>query len=515
MNRTGSVTLVGAGPGDLRLLTVGGWQALAQADVVLYDHLVGGAILALCPETSEKIPVGKEAGNHTLPQGEIQRLLVEKAREGKRVVRLKGGDPFLFGRGGEEAEALRAAGVPYEVIPGVTSAFSVPACAGIPVTHRGYSASVHVFTAHREKEGKDPLDYTQLAALSGTLVFLMGVHAVPSICQGLLTAGMEGSTPAAIIEKGTVAGERVLTAPLRELAEKAEREKIGTPGILLVGEVCALRDSLSWREQLPLYNKRLFVTRPRSRSAALAGPLRELGAEVIEIPSISLSPRSGLDELWGILEENAFDRMVFTSPSGVEMFFDALRKKRMDVRSLAGKKIAVIGPATARKLEERGLFADCMPARYDTQALADLLTERAPGDRILLLRSAQGNPELFGRLQQAGIRVRDIPLYDTKWENEQSFFSRLLADCLKGEENEYVLFTSASTVRGFCRMLPPGFDPARIQAVCIGEPTAKAAREKNMQVFVAEKASGESMVVRCLELAHPKRKASEKRKEEN
>ena len=290
----GKVTLVGAGPGDPGLLTVKGREALLAAQVVVYDRLVSPAILALMPEEAEQINVGKEASRHPVPQDQINRILLEKALEGKNVVRLKGGDPFLFGRGGEELELLREHGVPFEEVPGITSAIAVPAYGGIPVTHRDFTSSLHIVTGHARAGKALDIDFEALVRTKGTLVFLMGVSSLPDICEGLLKAGMDPDTPAAIVERGTTPAQRRLDATVATLAQTAAEGKVESPAISIVGQVCALARDFDWFDALPLKGKRIVVTRPKERAGTLAHRLRKLGADVFEYPCIRTHPRGGL-----------------------------------------------------------------------------------------------------------------------------------------------------------------------------------------------------------------------------
>ena len=317
----GKVILVGAGPGDPGLLTEKGKKAIAQAEVVVYDRLVSPAILSLMPESAEQIDVGKEASHHKVPQHQINQILLEKAQAGKRVVRLKGGDPFLFGRGGEELERLSEAGIPFEVVPGVTSALSVPAYAGIPVTHRDFCSSLHIITGHAKAGAKLTIDFEALKRTGGTLVFLMGVTALPAICQGLLDAGMEAEMPAAVIERGTTPRQRKLVSTLGALPQAAAEAKIESPAIIVVGKVCTLSEKFDWFDALPLKGREIVVTRPRERMGALSEKLRALGAAVTEYPCIETVERAenpALDQAMDHLAEYRY--LVFTSPAGPEIF---------------------------------------------------------------------------------------------------------------------------------------------------------------------------------------------------
>ena len=486
----GKVYLIGAGPGDTGLLTCKGREVLAKAEVVVYDALVGSEVLALIPREAERIDAGKRAGNHRLHQWEINQLLLDKALEGKTVVRLKGGDPFLFGRGGEELELLAQHGVPYEIVPGVTSAIAVPAYAGIPVTHRDCCSSVHIITGHRRDGKAGHLPYRALAETGGTLVFLMGVTALPELCAGLLEAGMNPKTPAAIVEKGTTAEQRTVTAPLAELPETAERERVGAPAVIVVGGVCALQPEFFWRERLPLFGCRLVVTRPRARQGTLSKRLRDLGAEVLEVPAIRTEPAEPNEALDRAMDELAvFTWLVFTSPGAVGQFFDRLRNRKQDVRALGGCRLAAIGSGTAAALGQRGLFADLVPEVYDAAHLGETLAAQLrPGDRVLLPRARQGNPVLTELLRQVeGAEITEIPLYDTVYEPAGAID---LAAEFAAHPRTMAVFTSASTVRGF---LTAG-GPKNITALCIGPQTAAQAKAAGMEVHVAREATLDALI---------------------
>ena len=334
----GKVILVGAGPGDPGLLTVRGRQALEGAEVVVYDRLAGPAVLALIPRTARGIDVGKAAACHPVPQEQINRILVEEARAGRQVVRLKGGDPFVFGRGGEEAEALKRAGVAFEVVPGVTSAVAAPACAGIPVTHRDYSSSLHILTGHARRGGALSIDFDALVRCGGTLVFLMGLEALPRIVGGLLEAGMDPQTPAALVENGTLPSQRRCDATLYTLPRQAAAMDIHSPALIVVGGVCALGKELCWFERLPLHGKRILVTRPGDRAGSLSEKLWDLGADVVEFPCIRTEAVFPCPAMEGALERlSAYEWLGFTSAAGVEAFWTCLRGMGKDARALSGR----------------------------------------------------------------------------------------------------------------------------------------------------------------------------------
>lgn len=485
--RTGNVILVGAGPGDPGLLTRKGLEAISQAEVVVFDRLVGPEILGLIPENAEKIDVGKQASNHPVPQHRINQILLEKAQEGKRVVRLKGGDPFLFGRGGEELELLKENGIPFQEVPGVTSALSVPAYAGIPVTHRDYCSSVHIITGHAKAGTELKIDFDALRRTNGTLVFLMGVTALPMICKGLLDSGMDGDMPAAVIERGTLPRQRKVVSTLAELPKAAENAKIVSPAIIVVGRVCGLSDSFDWFDNLPLKGREIIVTRPAERNGSLCGKLSALGASVTAYPCIRTVERVDNPELdTAIGKLNDYRWLVFTSPAGPEIFFRHLRKQHKDARALANLKIAAIGPKTAGELEKFGVFADLVPETYDSDHLAQAMA--GVEGPVLLCRASEGSDAMPRLFAEKGISFEDIACYDTVYEAPNSDSVKELV-----ENGSIVTFTSASTVRGFARSLPDA-DYSNIIGCCIGRQTAAEAEQYGIPVRIAEKATMDSLI---------------------
>ena len=483
----GSVILVGAGPGDPGLLTQKGRQAIENAQVVVYDRLVSPAILSLIPKDAEKINVGKESSNHLVPQEEINRILLRKAQEDKRVVRLKGGDPFLFGRGGEELELLEAAGIPFQVVPGVTSALSVPAYAGIPVTHRDFCSSVHIITGHARAGAELHIDFEALRRTGGTLVFLMSVSSLPRICRGLLDAGMAPDMPAAVIEKGTCPGQRKLISTLEKLSSEAEKAGVKSPAIIVVGKVCSLSNRFDWFDCLSLKGKTVVVTRPEDRSGTLTQRLRELGAEVVDYPCIRTVAREENPELEEAMENlSRYRCLVFTSPAGPEIFFRRLRAAGRDARALSGLTLAAIGPKTAKAMERFGVTADLVPETYDSDHLAKAL-EAVEGP-VLLCRASRGSTALPEMLERKGIPFADVPVYDTVYAAP----APQKVDALLGE-TLLVTFTSASTVRGFVESLP-GRDLKNVIGCCIGKQTEAEAKKYGLATVVSQEATMESLV---------------------
>ncbi|NLG87554.1 MAG: uroporphyrinogen-III C-methyltransferase [Firmicutes bacterium] len=473
---TGKVWLVGAGPGDAGLITVKGKAVLEAADVVVHDRLVGDGIRAFIPTWARCIDVGKEAGHHPVPQEKIQQLLIQEARRGQRVVRLKGGDPFLFGRGAEELEALKAAGIPCEVVPGVTSAVAAATYAGIPVTHRDYASSVHIITAHAKAGGEININFKALAQLEGTLVFLMGLTALPRLCQGLIAAGMFPDTPAAVIERGTTARQRRVDGTLATLAEKAQKQQVAPPALIVVGQVVQPKQEWNWLEALPLFGQRVLVTRAEDKAEELAAMLRALGAEVLVFPCIATQL---LEPVLPPL--SCYNWAVFTSPTGVDCFFALLKKQRVDIRTLALAKVAAVGASTGAALERRGLRVDVVPEVYDGVHLAEaMLAQMNQGDSVLIPRAEKGALGLVDRLRAKGMIVDELPVYRTVYTQGN----------WQPTDIDLALFTSASTVHGFARACLG----AKVRAICIGKQTAAAAKSLGWKVKVAQEATLAALV---------------------
>lgn len=504
MSMTGKVWLVGAGPGDVGLFTLKGKQVLEQAEVVVYDSLVGDGVLAMVPADARLINVGKRAGHHLMKQEKINQVLLEEAQKGYRVVRLKGGDPFLFGRGGEELELLSEHGIPYEVVPGVTSCIAVPAYNGIPVTHRDYCSSVHVITGHKRAGQSYNIDFEALVRTGGTLVFLMGVTALEDICNNLIKAGMNPSMPAAVLQQGTTAGQKRIVATVGTLKKEVDRQGVQTPAIIVVGGVCEVADRFEWYEKLPLAGCKIVVTRPKELISQMADRLRKQGAEVLELPAIALSPVEDdckIQECLGRLEK--YQWIAFTSPSGVKIFFEFLRKNGKDIRALGKAKIAAIGKGTKRELEERGIYPDLMPEVFDGASLGKKMAECCEeNSHILIPRAAIGNTEIIRELSvRKDLVVDDVAAYETRYEvqsviDETGAFER--------GEITYAVFTSASTVRGFVHALP-GLEYSKVKAVCIGKQTAAQAKEYGMHTYTAKEASIDSLVELVIQLAGEKK----------
>jgi len=478
----GFVSLIGAGPGDPGLLTLRGAEALAAAEAVVYDHLVDPALLAHAHPGAERIYVGKKAGQHTLPQHEINALLVERGLAGQRVARLKGGDPFVFGRGGEEALALVEAGVPFEVVPGVTSA------AGIPVTHRELASSFAVITGHEDPTKDRPtVDWSRLATGVDTLVFLMGVGNLPQIVEQLVAHGRPADTPVALVRWGTMPDQQTVSGILANIVERVQAVGLEPPAVMVVGPVAALRERLRWFETRPLFGQRVLVTRTRQQASALSRRLRALGAAVIELPTIRIAPPDDWAPLdHAISDLPTYDWLVFTSVNGVGHFWARLVQAGLDARALHSVRLAAIGPATAAALKARGLWADCVPDKYVAEAVAAGLGD-VGGLRILLPRADIARLALADLLREGGAEVVEVVAYRT-------LRPQIAADELRQllARVTVATFTSSSTVRNLAAMArDAGLDLSQqlgdVTVACIGPITAETAREMGIPVQIVAK----------------------------
>ncbi|MDR1111032.1 MAG: uroporphyrinogen-III C-methyltransferase [Deltaproteobacteria bacterium] len=477
--RPGQVYLVGAGPGDPGLLTLRGAQVLARAHVVVHDHLAAPELLGLAPSESRKIYAGKVGSRHALRQHEINALLVSEALSGRTVVRLKGGDPYIFGRGGEEALELEKAGIPFEVVPGVTSAIAAASAAGIPLTHRDLASQVGIITGH-ERPGKEASahDFGALARL-GTLAAVMGVENLSGLCRSLVEAGKDPGTPAALIQWGATGRQRVAAATLGSLPGEAARAGLGAPALLVVGKVVGLRDRLCWFEKRPLFGKTVLVTRTREQSGRLAASLRELGANVLERPAIEIkpiSPNPALDAALGAL--SGYRYLILSSPNGASIFMKALFGRGLDARALHGLLIAVIGPGTAGALADFGLAADIMPSRFVAEGLVEAFSG-LPAGRALLARASEARDILVEGLRGLGFALDVVPLYETATADWAGL------DPSGGEGGglgdgdflggvDLATLTSASTARGLAEHVPAD-RRASLPVVSIGPVTSMAA----------------------------------------
>jgi uroporphyrinogen III methyltransferase/synthase len=483
---TGKVYLIGAGPGDPGLLTLKGRRCLAAADVVIYDYLVDTRILAFARREAELIYAGKKSGGDTISQEEINQVMVERARKGQIVARLKGGDPFLFGRGGEEAEELVAAQVPFEIVPGVTSALAVPAYAGIPVSHRDYASAIAIVSGHKEVWDNAPhLNWATLAGVGGTLVFLMGTRQLHNNMQRLINYGLPATTPVALIRWGTRPEQEVLTGTVGTIAEFAAQRHFEPPAIAVVGEVVRLRERLRWFETKPLFGRRIVVTRPRAQASGFVDLLEEQGAEALPFPTIETVPLESYDRLDAALDEIArYSWLIFTSVNGVKYFFARLRARQQDIRSLGSVRIAAIGPETARTVEALHLRVEAMPEEYRAEALVPVLGE-VRGQHLLLPRALEARAILPLELQALGAQVDEIAVYRTILP--QTTQTRELQALLKEGEIDLVTFTSSSTVRNFVALFPEDEVRsllAKTRIGCIGPITADTARQYGLEIAI-------------------------------
>lgn len=478
--RAGVVYLVGAGPGDPGLITARALELIASADAIYHDRLIPPGALDGAREDAELVYVGKAPGAPAVPQDEIEQRLIEAAREGRSVVRLKGGDPFVFGRGGEEGEALRAAGVEFEVVPGVTAGVAATAYAGIPVTHRDDASAVAFVTGHEDPEKDETaLDWEALARFPGTLVFYMGVKRLAENAAALIEAGRDPEEPAAAVERGTMAGQRTVVATLGTLAAAVEREGIGAPAVIVVGQVARRREQLAWLERRPLHGKRVVVTRARAQASGLATTLRGLGAEAIELPAIRIEPRIESEEVRGAVERiGEYALVCLTSPNGVRLLFEAMAAAGLDARALGGATVAAIGPGTARALAEHGIEADIVPERFVAEALVEALSGvDVEGKHVLIARAAEARDVLPDALRERGAEVDVVALYETVREapSEEAVAA--------AQDAEYVTFTSSSTVRNLTEILGDRF-PGGARVVSIGPITSEAARAAGLEVHI-------------------------------
>ena len=518
MAASGKVYLIGAGPGDPGLLTLRGKEILEKADVVVYDRLVSPAILGMCNPKAKMVDVGKMPTHHKVKQSEINKLLVQFAQENPSgiIARLKGGDPFVFGRGGEEALELVASGIEFEVVPGITSAISVPAYAGIPVSHRGIATSFHIITGHEKAESSsniipaqagissEPLglDFPALARCPGTLIFLMGIANMDFIAKRLMECGKDPKTPLAFIEKGTTPYQRTIMATLETAGETIVREKVTAPAITIMGGVVELGKTLAWKKNLPLSGKRLVVTRAAKQASGITTRLTTLGAEVIETPMIetrdvrpvetcSVIPglTGNLHADWNDLKN--FDILAFTSTNGVESFFKQLLASGRDIRELAGKKIASVGKITEKKLLEYGIHCDYVPEDHTGEGLGKLLAEKCEQSRILLLQGNLADDTLLKYLPKATRWV----VYETLPVAELPEWKR---DAV--ESADAVVFASTSAVENFTNLLSSKFCQLSFKkAFCIGRMTESAAREHGFETVTSEETTMDSLVKKIVE----------------
>ena len=487
----GCVYLVGAGPGDPGLLTVRALELISQADVILHDRLIPATALDGARADAEVLFVGKEGGGPSVPQEQTEALILARARDGKTVVRLKGGDPFVFGRGGEEALALREAEIPFEIVPGVSAGVAAAAYAGIPVTHRGLATAVALVTGHTREDGpaESALDWQALAAFPGTLVFYMGVRQLPQITESLIAAGRPASEPVAIVERGTLPDQRTVTGTLQSIAEIARREQLRAPSITVVGPVAGFAGQLEWLSPRPLSGQTVAVTRARAQASGLARALQELGANVVQAPVIRTQPLPGPPP-----DLTQYDLVCFTSPNAVSALFERLGQGTTpaDARAFAGASVAAIGPGTARALSEHGIVADIVPARSVAESLVQALAD-VPVKHALVARAMQARDVIPDALRARGAEVDVLALYETIAEplSPQALTA--------AREADYITFTSSSTVRFF---LDAAGGPARLspetRVVSIGPITSETLREHGLEPQVEAEDHDVAGVIRAL-----------------
>lgn len=486
MSKQGKVYIIGAGPGDAGLITLKAVECLRLADVVIYDNLVNEELLKYAPERARFVYAGKKGGDHTLSQDKINALLAKEALDGNTVARLKGGDPFIFGRGGEEAEVLEAEGVPFEIIPGVTSAIAVPAYAGIPLTHRGITSTVAFITGHEDPtKDKSDIDWKALAGI-GTLVFLMGVKNLGQITAALIAEGKPPGTPAALIRRGTTPRQEILAGTLDTIVGLAEANRFKPPAILVVGKVVDLRETLQWFDVKPLFGRGVVITRPERQADDLAKLLEREGAQVIHFPAIKIVPPQDWSSLDAALNKlNAYDWLIFTSANGVQYFFERLAELNKDIRELKGVKICCIGPATAGQVKKMRIGVDLVPEQYVSEGILESFAARnLQGQKILIPRAAEARDVLPAGLEKMGAVVDVVTAYETvnsgkKKEELQALLNDNLVDV--------ITFTSSSTVTNFLEIMGKDFIcPPRVKIACIGPVTEETARKAGFNVDIRQ-----------------------------
>jgi uroporphyrinogen III methyltransferase/synthase len=478
MTRPGTCHLVGAGPGDTGLVTLRAKELIERADVLVYDALSNPELLQWAKPGCRKIHVGKRAKDHTMPQEEINALIVSETKAGRTVVRLKGGDPMIFGRGGEEAAELAAAGVPFEIVPGISSTIAGPAYAGIPVTHRDHNTQLTIFTGHEDPtKGYSSIDYAQLAKAPGTKVFVMGVGRLREITGSLISNGADPETPFALVQWATTGAQRTVTGTLATIADIAERENIGAPAVAVIGDVVREREKINWFEKRPLFGKRIVVTRTREQAGELSKALAELGADVIELPTIRIEhPTDKLGFAETVTHAHEYDWLVFTSPNGVEKFFDAFFAVFEDARSLGNPRIAAIGAGTAKKIREYRIGVDLIPEKFVAEGLIDAFKKESVENLTMLWVRAEESRDVVGEgLTALGAIVDDCVAYRTVPETDDPTGAKAL---LAEKGADLITFTSGSTVDHFFAL---GLEwPEGCVAGSIGPVTSETLRKHGM-----------------------------------
>ncbi|WP_053956645.1 uroporphyrinogen-III C-methyltransferase [Inediibacterium massiliense] len=485
MNK-GKVFLIGAGPGDYKLITIKGLECIQKADVVLYDRLASPRLLSFAKENAEMIYVGKAPNNHAYTQDEINELILQKALEGKVVARLKGGDPYVFGRGGEEAKVLKDHGVHFEIVPGITSSIAVPSYAGIPVTHRNVSSSFHVITGNEDPtKEENVIDYEALAKVEGTLIFLMGIKNLDKICSSLIKFGQDPNRPVAVIMRGTTANQKMAKGTLSNIYQMIKENNIQNPSIIIVGEVVNLSETLNWFENKPLFGKKILVTRTRTQASVLSEQLEDLGANAIEFPTIQIEkPKdyTKIDE--AIKQIQKYKWIIFTSVNGVHAFFERLKELKLDVRSLYGAKLVAIGTATQKVLEDKGLLVEYVPEVFRAEAIVEGLKDKInKGDHILLPRADIARTILIEELEKMHAIVDHIDIYHTTIPNSDR---EKLVHILQ-EGIDFITFTSSSTAKNFIAILGEENKELLkdIKIAVIGPITAQTVKDIGMNVDIS------------------------------
>ncbi|HYR24125.1 MAG TPA: uroporphyrinogen-III C-methyltransferase [Chthoniobacterales bacterium] len=481
-SKNGKVYLVGAGPGDLGLVTLRAKECIERADAIVYDHLANAEMLGWARDDAEIVYAGKRAGEHALSQEEINNLLVEKARAGKEVVRLKGGDPFVFGRGAEEAKAIVDAGIAFEIVPGITSAIAGPAYAGIPVTNRAENSHVTFFTGHEDpSKTKSAIDYAALAKLGGTQVMLMGVERIDAIAREMMANGVRRDLPVALVRWATTGRQETLTGTLENIAQRVVEAEFEAPAVAVFGDVVALRKDLNWYERRPLSGKRIVVTRTRKQAGALTSQLRALGADVFELPTIRIEPPTDLREFAELVQDaHGYDWIVFTSPNGVDGFFEIFYKLYDDAREIGATKIAAIGPATAQRVRDFHLHVDLQPDEFVAESIVrEFQKQGVENLRILLARAEKARDVLPRELSKLGAIVDEAFAYRTVPETRDVTGARRR---LLEEGADLITFTSSSTVENFLAL---GLSwPKGMQIASIGPITSKTATDHGLKVDI-------------------------------
>ena len=486
----GKVYLIGAGPGDPGLITVKGLECIEKADVIIYDYLASPMFLQHAKKNAEIIYVGKKGGDHTLSQDKISALIVEKANTGLTVARLKGGDPFIFGRGAEEVEELIKAGISFEIVPGVTSAIAAPAYAGIPLTHRSFTSTVAFVTGHEDPTKEESsINWAALAKGMGTIVFLMGVKNLPNITSQLIGHGMDNDTPVALVQWGTTSRQFTITGTLDNIVERVKSAGLKSPAIIIVGQVIKLRETMQWFENRPLMGKRIVVTRAREQASELVKVLSDLGAECLECPTIKVVPPDDWKPLDTAIENlSSYDWLIFTSVNGVNFFFERLFKQDRDVRALSNLRTASIGPATAKRMFDFGLKSDIVPKSYMAESVIEAFAqEDIKGKRVLLPRAKEARPILPVELAKMGAEVNEVTAYRTEEVRDNV---DILMTGLEQGTVDLITFTSSSTVKNFHAIIPPAKFNDLMKGVtiaAIGPITADTAKELGIDIHIIAK----------------------------